>query len=444
MREVTKLLLPPFLILPFSLFVFSCADDEPLGPARPPVRHAIQLIDSSYVLAATYIPPSTDPVLTLNAGISLRILSDSARVAAYSVGIGNVTKHYVPVQGTLSYNSLFTIALQETFTGIVPFISRPAVELVVELKTYVGLIESTLVFTHVSQRIVDWTGVQEPGLEEIDAGAGQTVSTGELIWARDNSGFFFSAVQSGKSIVSFYKLADSSVTSTTPVDDSFRAYDVSQSGGNLLIGPSTGTPGGLLLLEIGTGLTTPLLAALPDRIITSARFSSNDSGIVLTTHHTDSSALNEVWLYRRGGGSIARMSALSDGTSLRIVRWLPSSNDKFVFHRFGSALSVYSLSDSTISTFPFTAPFYPSSLLDDGFTVLGTRTIADGSLVVESHVWKYTLTDQAVRQLTYVDEVLFEAKLSPDGTKLAFLAQRGGKLGLYVLKVTGVLGKRGQ
>lgn len=442
MREFLKFLLPPLFILPLSLFVFSCADDEPLGPARPPVRHAVQLLDSSFILTAAYIPPATDPVLLLNAGVSLRILSDSAKVEAYSIGIGNVTKRYLPIQGMLSYNSQFTISLQETYRGIVPFISRPAVEVVLELKTYVGLIESTLVVTHVSQQVVDWTGVQEPGLKELDPGTGRTISTGEVIWARDNSGFFVPTLQSGKSVVAFYKLVDSSVTDKTPADESFRAYDVSHDGENLLVGPATETPGGLALLETVTGVMTPLFGPLQDRIITSAKMSGNDSSIVLTTQHIDSSTVNEVWLYRRGG-SPARISVLSAASPARMVRWLQTSNDKFVFHRFGPALSVYSVTDSTISTFAFTPPFFPSSLLNDGFTVLGIRSIAEGSPVVESHVWKYTLTDQAVRQLTFVDEVVLEAKLSPDGTKLAFIAQRGGDVGLYVLNVAGVLAKRG-
>ncbi|MBI4418658.1 MAG: PD40 domain-containing protein [Ignavibacteriales bacterium] len=72
----------------------------------------------------------------------------------------------------------------------------------------------------------------------------------------------------------------------------------------------------------------------------------------------------------------------------------------------------------------------------------GVRVERDGTSVTESHIWKYTIADQAVRQLSFVNEVVSDLRLSPDGKMLAFTSRRDGKLGLYLLNAPGVLAKR--
>lgn len=421
-----------------SFLMISCADDSLLGPPTYTPRHAVALMDSTVTLKAQYIPPSTEPSVLLNAGVALRILSDSARVTAFSVGIGNITRHYLPAPGTLTYNSLYTISLQESFSGMTPFISRPEVRLEVHLKTWLGAAESTHVFLHISRHLVDWTGVAEPTLKQVEMGDG--LGVGALIWAKDNSGFFFPGIVGGKNVASFYRLSDSSVTRKTPDTESVRAFDLSHSGTHLLIGPDS-ADGSLALLDLNTGGSTPVLTPLAGFRITSAAISSNDSSIAFSVTATGSLFSGDLRLVRRGAAPEI-IATLQGIPSPSVLRWLATSNDKFFYVSGSTPLFVYSVSDSTVSPFPFGQEFRPYSVLDDGFTALGIRYEHDGTTVTEGHVWKYTITGQPVRQLTFANEVVSALRLSPDGSKLAFIAQRGGDVGLYVLNVAGVLAKR--
>ncbi len=78
----------------------------------------------------------------------------------------------------------------------------------------------------------------------------------------------------------------------------------------------------------------------------------------------------------------------------------------------------------------------------DGFGVLGVR-IEDATTVVrESHLWLYDISQVPVRQLTFLPEVVSDLELSPNGKNLAFTSQRGGTLQLFVLTVSNLLEKR--
>lgn len=422
-----------------SLLILSCTDDSLLGPPGFTPRHAVALLDSTITLKAQYLPPSSEPSIHLQAGVTLRILADSAQVTAYSAGIGTITKHYTPATGMLTYNSQYTIALQELFSGITPFVSHPIVQIEVQMKTFVGATESTYVFLHASRNTVDWTGVAEPTLKDVATGDG--LGVGALLWANDNSGFYFPGIVGTKNVVSFYRLSDSSVARITPEAESILAFDLSHAGTELLTGPAS-DDGSLSLLDPATGASTPIFAPLTGLRITSAAFSSNDSAIAFSVQPAGSPFTGDLWLVRRGAAP-GGIPALQGIPSPRVLRWLATSNDKFFYLSGNTPLFVYSVSDSTVSAFPIGQEFLPCAVLDDGFTVLGIRYEHDGSTVIESHVWKYTITGQPVRQLTFADEVISALRLSPDGTQLAFIAQRGGNVGLYVLNVAGVLAKRG-
>jgi hypothetical protein len=442
MRNIARFLLLLTSFPVFSLLFFSsCAEDVSVGPTGPTVRHAIEFLDSTITLKAVYLSPREEPSVILNAGVSFRILSDSARILSYSMQIGNVATAYVPAQGILTYQSQFAISVQETFSSITPFISKPTVVLAVHLQSFVNAAESTHVVTYLTQRSVEWTGVQEPNVSKLNP-RGRVVSAGELLWAKDNSGFYFHTIQNGNSVVSFFDLSDSSVSDVTPVSESFIAYDLSNNGTELLTGPTSASAGRIAILNLATGSSTALVASIPDRSIISARFSSNDSSVVFSTERADSATSGDVCLIRRNGTPPVILAALTGFSSPEILRWLPTSNDKFAFHPDGATLYIYSLADATISNFPFTPPFIPASLLDDGFTVLGVRVERDGTSVTESHIWKYTIADQAVRQLSFVNEVVSDLRLSPDGKMLVFTSRRDGKLGLYLLNAPGVLAKR--
>ena len=112
------------------------------------------------------------------------------------------------------------------------------------------------------------------------------------------------------------------------------------------------------------------------------------------------------------------------------MSWLPGSNDVFAFHNYGSSIFTYSLSSGSLATINYAQGNFPRQLCADGIHLIGVQNITGSE---QWHSFLYDVSGHTLRQLTYATEAAFEPALSPDGKKLAFLANRPDTLKLYVL-----------
>jgi hypothetical protein len=389
-------------------------------------------------LSARFPTGQSHPELRIQLSLALRIDADSGRVIHYSVQAAQAERQYLPPPNTIPYGSQYSLSVIETFQSLSPWTSNPSIRVRVEVKTWVGTNDSTKTVEIHTQRPVSWVDAGEPGLRSVTMKTGYEL-LGGIAWAGDNLGFYFHSrwTQNQNEVIQYFRLSDSSIADVSPTSGSFRLLDVSHDQQFLLLADGGTRASNLYLYNKSGSLHRLLVEARDSAIITSGRFSHSDYRVAFSTVRGVSRTEPGVRLFDARDSTVTRFDLLSSFPAHTILTWLPSSNDRFVFHAGGAHLHVFSVGSRGLTSFGFPSPFLPRALLPDGFTVMGWRV--EGT--EEDHVWLYTIGGEPVKQLTFLGQATAEASISPNGRNLTFIGRRGGALRLFVLPLSGVFDK---
>lgn len=441
MKKSQATLLGAILSL-ITLVLVACEEDLSVIWPPPPAQWPLPLavVDSSSTAEASFDSLGPGPDVTISARITVRAESDSLQLVSYSLyAYGTILEDSIR-QRNIRQGDVDSVRIVVSFERPRPVSRFAEVNVSLRYRSYRAGVFSTMFRTVTLRPELEWHGQSEPGLRPVNYDS-RIQSTGRIIWSRNADGFYFEGRVASSQMVYFYSLSDSSILDVTPPSAAYGALDISHDNRYLLMADNTGAAANLYLYEIQSRQLRILLPAMPDMLIASGAFSANDNLIVFNTIKiTPGSSEYPVWLFNRADSTLAGISTVNE-TSTTITSWFPNSNDRFAYHTHNTWIGLYSISTGRLSRVFFPYPNYPRFLLNDGFSVIGMRIDdARGGGVAESHVWVYNLLGEAVAQLTFLPEIVFDFSLSPDGRTLAFAGYRNGAWGLWILPTEGIMG----
>lgn len=435
--------LPAFLLLfllAFFLVLGSSACDvaEPDAPVEPR-SHAISLTDTSILLSARFTGSSPTPELRVHLTMTVQTQADSAKILSYEIEVGGSSRQLLAPLATIYNGTHYVISINELFQNLKPWVSKPRVRVALLLRSYLNKRDSLRTFEMVKFQPVQWDSSVEPGLKQVAVGSNQQVARG-IVWSKDSEGFFFHVIdgQTQRTSIQYYRLWDSSIVSVTPPTASLQALHLTNNNQSLLVTDVGIAPSNLYIINRFSGVQRLLWETRDSIQITSARYSASDYKIAFSGMRLVGSEY-PVYLMDLRDSSVTRLEIPSRYRNQQITGWLAASNDKFVFNTNGTMMYIYTISSTQLSTVTFPEPFRPRTLLPDGFSVLGVRVEEADNVVRESHIWLYDISQNPVRQLSFLPEVVLDMELAPNGRLLAFVTVRGGAPRLFVLPVSNIL-----
>lgn len=428
------------LLVLTSIMIFAgCRDGGIVEPGEVPFpQKIVDITDSSFAIAATKSAPSGPVTLSVRGTIRFKALTSPLRISGYRLRYFSQTTHVNIDYNLLKQDYSDSLFVNDNIQNYFPLTLNPLQSIDIDFLTTHGGIDTVVTVKVVVQSTCTFQGAFEPGLKNLFEGL--DLGANRILWSHDSQTLYFTVPRQINEQVCRYNLREAAIRELTPRDRALTLHDESTDGKKLLLSDNNAKPSNLYTLDLKTLSLEILRPPSDSTIVTSAKFSPDNSRIAFTTmsvgpviDHSD------LWLFNQNDFSLKKLSPNIVGHYLTLTDW--NSSNEFVCHSNWMDIYMISSADLAVRRLVYSLPFYPREILSDHSTVAGLLMVQDKLAAInETHLLLYDLAGKPVRQLTFSSEVAFVYSVSPDRKWLAYTAYRGvhKNVQLFLLPIDGL------